>query len=551
MNSPADTHRVFNQSSPFSDRNLFDADPALGEAVRALAPSRPLDVLRTQGERWGSSEWQEHARLANEFPPVLKSFDYTGRRIDEVEFHPSWHALMGEMIGQGLHSEPWAKPGAGAQVLRAASYYLYGQLENGTQCPATMTFAVVPVIAKQPELAGQWLPKLLTRQYDPRTVPMESKPGVLMGMGMTEKQGGSDLRTNTTRAESVGRGAMGEEYRITGHKWFFSAPQCDAHLVLAQVNGERGTCFFLPRFLPDGTRNAIEVQRLKNKVGNHSNASSEVEFHGASAWRVGEEGRGIATILEMGNHTRLDCAIGTAGIVRHALTLALHHARERRAFGRLLADQPLMRNVLADIALESEAGMWLALRLARSYDSDADEREKMLRRALTPVTKYWICKRAPTLVAEAMEVLGGNGYVEDAPMGRLFRESALNSIWEGSGNVIVLDLLRALSSSPAVRDALAQELALARGADAHYDRDCDQILAHLDAAGEDGYAARAHAERLAILLQANLLLRHAPHAVASAFIASRLAASYRGSLGTLPTGVDTSALLARALAAQA
>jgi putative acyl-CoA dehydrogenase len=547
MHSSDPTHEVFNQSSPFSGRNLFDADPALRDALGALAPSQPLDALRVQGARWGSSEWQEHARLANENPPALVSFDRAGRRVDELQFHPSWHLLMRELIGSGVHSEPWARPVAAAQVLRAASYYLYGQLENGTQCPATMTFAVVPVIARHRELAQQWLPKLLSRDYDQRSVPMESKRGVLMGMGMTEKQGGSDLRTNTTRAVAVGRSAWGEQYRITGHKWFFSAPQCDAHLVLAKASGERLTCFFLPRFLPDGVRNGILVQRLKNKVGNRSNASSEVEFVDACAWRVGEEGRGVATILEMGNHTRLDCAIGAAGIMRHALTLALHHARERSAFGRLLAEQALMRSVLAEIALESEAAMWLALRLARSYDCDADERELMLRRVLTPVAKYWICKRAPVVVAEAMEVLGGNGYVEESPIGRLFRESPLNSIWEGSGNVIALDMLRALSGSSGIREALAHELAAARGADARYDRACDDVLAWLGASLDDESLARTRAEQLALLLQIALLLRHAPPAVSAAFVAARLDTPWRGALGTLPRGVDTEALLDRAL----
>ncbi len=542
------THEVFNQSTPFQDRNLFDIDPALGDALKALAPGRPLEVLREQGARWGRSEWREHARLANEYGPVLKSFDRSGRRIDEIEFHPSWHALMSEVIASGAHSEPWAKPGAGAQVMRAASYYLYGQLENGTQCPTTMTFAVVPVVAKQPQLAP-WLEKLLTREYDPRSLPAESKRGVLMGMGMTEKQGGSDLRGNTTRAELAGRSEWGDEYRVIGHKWFFSAPQCDAHLVLAKIDGERLTCFFVPRFRPDGTRNAILLQRLKNKVGNRSNASSEVEFDGASAWRVGDEGRGVATILEMGNHTRLDCAIGTAGLVRGAVTLALHHACERIAFGRHLAEQPLMRNVLADLVLESEASMWLTLRLARCYDSDAGERELLLRRVLTPVTKYWVCKRAPALCVEAMEVFGGNGFVEEQPIGRLYRESPLNSIWEGSGNVMALDVLRALARTPAARDALMHELSLARSADARYDRACAQAAQWFLQPLDDEYAARRQTEQLALLLQASLLLRHAPAAVADAFVASRIDAPWRGSFGTLPAGVDVNAVLARALSA--
>ncbi len=366
------THEVFNQSTPFQDRNLYAADPALGDALRALDAGWATDELHGLGARWGASDLQQLARDANEQGPALRQFDRYGRRIDEVEFHPAWHELMRHLIASGTHAQPWAEPKPGAQAARAAKYYLWSQLENGTQCPTTMTFAVVPVIAKQSALAPQWLPKLLSRDYDPRPLPVEAKRGVMMGMGMTEKQGGSDVRANTSRAELVGRSTWGDEYRITGHKWFYSAPQCDAHLVLAKIDGEQLSCFFVPRLRSDGTRNAIRIQRLKAKVGNRSNASSEVEFEGASGWLVGEAGRGVATILEMGNHTRLDCSIGSAGIMRGALTHALHHARERSAFGKRLAEQPLMRNVLADLALESEAATWLALRLARCYDADAE-----------------------------------------------------------------------------------------------------------------------------------------------------------------------------------
>ena len=541
------THDVFNQSTPFENRNLYGIDAVLRDAVGAFDAGWAAPELDALGASWGTTANHELARLANEYGPVLRPFNRFGERVDEVLFHPAWHELMRQLIGSGAHAQPWSEPRPGAQAARAAKCFLWSQLENGTQCPTTMTFAVVPVIAKHETLAPLWMPKLLSRVYDPRPLPFDAKHGVLMGMGMTEKQGGSDLRANSTRADRVGVSAWGDEYRLTGHKWFFSAPQCDAHLVLAKIGGERLSCFFVPRLNPDGTRNSIRIERLKNKVGNRSNASSEVELDAASGWLVGEAGRGVATILEMGSLTRLDCSIGSAGLMRAALTHALHHARERSAFGRRLVEQPLMRNVLADLALESEAATWLALRLARCYDNDAGEREQLLRRVLTPVTKYWICKRAPALCTEAMEVLGGNGYVEDAPLGRYFRESPLNSIWEGSGNIMGLDLLRAISRAPDVRDALRDELQPARGAHAGYDRALDDALHWLAAPLDDESTARLRAEQLALLLQASLLLRHAPGAVAGAFIAARLQASWRGSFGTLPAGIDTGALLARAL----
>jgi putative acyl-CoA dehydrogenase len=543
------THDVFNQSTPFENRNLYAVDAALRDALKVFDAQWAAPELETLGAAWGRREMQDLARLANEHGPVLKQFDRFGARIDEIEFHPAWHELMKHLIGSGVHGQAWAEPKRGAQAARAAKYFLWSQLENGTQCPTSMTFAVVPVIARQTQLASAWLPKLLSRDYDPRSLRVEDKRGVLMGMGMTEKQGGSDVRANTTRAELAGSTAWGDEYRLTGHKWFFSAPQCDAHLVLAKIDGERLSCFFVPRLRPDGTRNAIRIQRLKAKVGNRSNASSEVEFEGASGWLVGEAGRGVATILEMGNLTRLECSIGSAGIMRGAFTHALHHARERSAFGKRLAEQPLMRNVLADLALESEAATWLMFRLARSYDADAKEGEQLLRRVLTPVAKYWICKRTPTLCTEAMEVLGGNGYVEDAPLGRYYRESPLNSIWEGSGNVMALDMLRAMSRVPEVRDALRDELLPARGAHAGYDGALDEALRWLGAPLDDESTARQRAEQLALLLQASLLLRYAPSAVAGAFIASRLLAPWRGSFGTLPSGLDIDAILARALPA--
>lgn len=554
------THEVFNQAAPLADVNLFATDRALADALTREGAGASAAALHALGAELGSAALQEQGRLANAYPPVFRPFDRAGRRIDEVDFHPAWHALMARLIGEGVHADPWARPGPGAQVARAAKYFLFSQVENGTQCPTTMTYAVVPVMQKfaaaVPAVADDWLPKILSRDYDPTSAPAGAKRGVLLGMGMTEKQGGSDVRTNTTRAELAGRSRYGDEYRITGHKWFFSAPQCDAHLVLAQADpgSPAGiTCFFVPRWLPDGTRNAIRVQRLKDKVGNKSNASSEVEFEGATGWPVGEVGRGIPTILEMGTLTRLDCAIGSAGQIRFVVAAALHHAAQRKAFGRRLVEQPLMRNVLADLALESEAATALVLRLARAYDGRAagDPLADGLCRVLTPAAKYWICKRGPTVGAEAMEVLGGNGYVEDAPMGRFFRELPLNSIWEGSGNVMCLDVLRALGRTPACREALEAEFAAAKGGDARLDAHAGRLLAALRRPDVDESSARRLTEALALGVQGALLVRHAPKAVADAFCGSRLGeeAGWGRALGTLPANIDPGPLLERAMPA--
>jgi putative acyl-CoA dehydrogenase len=557
-----DTHEVFNQATPFGDVNLFRCDPALREGLVREGAGWYADTLDALGARLGTSEVLDLARLANEFTPRLLNFDRSGQRIDEVEFHPSWHRLMAMLIENGAHSLPWeadygqARPGA--QVARAAAYLLFGQVENGSQCPVTMTYASVPALRQNPAIAARWLPKILSREYDPRSLPVEQKRGALIGMGMTEKQGGTDVRANTTRAAPLdpaqARARFGEQgegaFVIVGHKWFFSAPQCDAHLVLAQADSEGSaglSCFFVPRYLPDGSRNAIRVQRLKNKLGNRSNASSEVEFCDAVGWMIGREGRGIPTILEMGSHTRLDCVTGTAGIMRAALCHALHHARGRSAFGRPLAEQPLMQNVLADLALESEAATAFALRLARCYDHQDDPLEVLLGRILTPAGKYWLCKRGPAFGGEAMEVMGGNGYVEDGPLARLYREFPVNSIWEGSGNVMCLDVLRAFGKSPEARAALAQELGLAAGIDARYDAWCARLLESLDAHAASEFGARRLAEQLVVGVQAGLLLRHAPGYVADAFVASRIAGDVGGAFGRLPDGIDAAAILARAL----
>ena len=557
-----DTHEVFNQATPFGGVNLFACDPALREALEREGGGWAADGLRALGATLGSAEVLDLGRQANANPPRLVGFDRGGHRIDELEFHPSWHRLMTLMIEAGAHAAPWDSGQPGAQVARAAQYLLFGQVENGAQCPVTMTYAAVPALRQAGALAAVWLPKILSRRYDPRSLPIADKHGALIGMGMTEKQGGTDVRANTTRAEPLDPGeararfgAQGEgAWSIVGHKWFFSAPQADAHLILAQTDaaGSAGlSCFFVPRFLPDASRNAIRVQRLKDKLGNRSNASSEVEFCGAIGWLVGAPGRGIPTILEMGSHTRLDCVVGSAGIMRAALTHALHHARGRAAFGRTLSQQPLMQNVLADLALESEAATAFALRLARCFDQAADPAQALLGRILTPAGKYWICKRGPGFGAEAMEVMGGNGYVEDGPLARLYREFPVNSIWEGSGNVMCLDLLRAFGKTPAARDALAAELALAgsaaQGANPAYTACVERLLADLATPQSDEYGARRLAERIVLAVQAGLLLRHSPAYVADAFVRSRVEADVGGAYGRLPAGVDCEAILARAL----
>ena len=553
-----DTHEVCNQAPSFENINLFACDPVLQEALAREGGGHAAAALDALGARLGTAEVLELGRLANVNSPRLHNFNRSGQRVDEVEFHPAWHALMTLMIESGAHASPWDSGLPGAQVARAAQYLLFGQVENGAQCPVTMTYACVPALRLAGPIADKWLPKILSRQYDPRSLPIEQKHGALIGMGMTEKQGGTDVRANTTRADPIdpleARARFGGEgegaWSIVGHKWFFSAPQSDAHLILAQTDdaGSAGlSCFFVPRYLPDGSRNPIRVQRLKDKLGNRSNASSEVEFCGAVGWLVGKVGRGIPTILDMGGHTRLDCVVGSAGIMRAALTHALHHARGRSAFGRRLSEQPLMQNVLADLALESEAATVFALRLARCFDQSSDPAQALLGRILTPAGKYWLCKRGPAFGAEAMEVMGGNGYVEDAPLARLYREFPVNSIWEGSGNVMCLDLLRAFGKTPAAREALAAELALAGRADAAFNAYSDALLAELAHPQGDEYGARRLAERIVVAVQGALLLRHAPPFVAQAFVASRIAVDVGGAFGRLPAGVDCAAILARAL----
>jgi putative acyl-CoA dehydrogenase len=542
------THDVENQAPPLADYNLFTSDTALVEAVRREGAAWIEDRAVELGRILGGEEAIAWGFDANNNPPTLHTHDAGGQRLDLVRFHPAWHELMRLSVANGLHNLPWANPRAGAHAARAALFFLAGQNESGHGCPISMTYAAVPTLRRQPELARVWEPRIASTAYDPRYLPAEQKDGVLVGMAMTEKQGGSDVRANTTRAKAAGRGGPGNEYRLTGHKWFCSAPMCDAFLVLAQAPGGL-SCFLLPRWTPDGRRNHFFLQRLKNKLGNRSNASSEVEFDDAYATLVGEEGRGVRTIVEMVNHTRLDCTLGSASMMRQAVVQATHHARHRAAFGRRLAEQPLMHNVLADLCLESEAATLVAMRLARAYDS-RDEAEARLRRIGTAVAKYWVCKRAVAHVGEALECLGGNGFVEDSIMPRLYRESPLNSIWEGSGNVICLDVLRAIAGDGATIEALLAEIELARGGDRRLDAAAGELRATWRGLADDERQARRLVERLAIVWQASLLARHSPAAVADAFCASRLTPDGGRALGTLPCGVELRAIIERAVAAQ-
>ena len=539
--SPFETHEVSNQPPPLADLDLFATDRPLVEAVAREGAGWAQPELSAFGRRLGTAEVLELGRLANAHPPLLHAFDRYGNRRDEVEFHPAWHAIMSLYVAQGLHASPWAEPRPGAHVARAAGLLLACEVEAGAACPVTMTHGAVPALRADPAIAATWLPRLFSRAYDSRFRPAGEKTGALIGMGMTEKQGGSDVRTNATRAEPLGDGS----YRLVGHKWFLSAPMCDAFLVLAQAPGGL-SCFFLPRFTPDARVNALRLMRLKDKVGNRSNASAEVEFHGALAWPLGPEGRGVPTIIEMATHTRLDCVLGTAGLIRRALAEALHHAAHRTAFQRRLVDQPLMRNVLADLALEYEAAVALAMRLARAFDTGEDPAEAAFRRLVTPAAKYWICKRGPAFAAEAMEVLGGNGYVEEAPLGGIYREMPVNSIWEGSGNVMCLDVLRALVRTPVVGDAALAEMRAAAGASAVFDR----ALQGLEAWLRRGIAeeeARQFARQLVLMLQASLLLRFAPAGVADAFCAARLGGEGADAgFGILPRGLTIGGILERA-----
>lgn len=529
---------VQNQPPPLENYNLFDSDNVLRDAVLREGAGWAGDDLAVLGATLGKPETIALGFAANVFPPQHKSYDRFGHRLDEVDFHPAWHDLLTIALGAGLHSSPWAEPKAGAHVARAAGTYMLGQIEAGVYCPLAMTYGSVPTLKQSPSVAEAWLPLIYGRRYDKRFMPAREKNAVLVGMGMTENQGGSDLRTNETRAEPQPDGS----FRLHGHKWFLSAPMCDAFLVLART-AKGLSCFLMPRFTPDGERNRVQINRLKDKLGNKANASSEVEFHGAYAELIGEEGRGIPTVIEMANYTRLDCCIGSSGLMRAAVAQAVHHARHRSAFQKKLIDQPLMTNVLADLALECEAATALTFRLARAYDED-DEASLALRRVVTPAAKFWICKRTPYVTAEAMEVLGGSGYIEESIMPRLYREAPVNSIWEGSGNVMCLDVLRALSRTPNIGDVLKAEL---DSDDRRLKAFTSILLARLSGTERNDEAqARALVRELVLALQAALLIKHAPDYVADAFCAARLPGEEGGVFGLLPHGADTQAIAERA-----
>ncbi|MGW4498751.1 isovaleryl-CoA dehydrogenase [Micromonospora sp. NPDC004336] len=536
------THEVFNQVPPMVGHDTAD-DPALLDGLAREGAGWAAAELHELGRIGGAEEAAEQGRLANDHPPVLRTHDRYGHRIDEVEFHPAWHELMRTAVTHGLHAAPWADDRPGAHVARAAKFYVW-RPDAGHGCPISMTYAAVPALRHAPELAARYEPLLTARTYDFGLRPPLAKRGLLAGMSMTEKQGGSDVRANATTAHPEPDGT----YRLVGHKWFTSAPMCDLFLTLAQAPGGL-TCFLVPRVLPDGTRNPMRLMRLKDKLGNRSNASAEVEYEHAVAWRVGDEGRGVRTIIDMVNLTRLDCVVGAAAGMRQGLLTAAHHATHRRAFGRYLVDQPLMRNVLADLAVESEAATVLMTRLAGATDRSArgDAGETAFKRLALAVGKYWVCKRWPAHAAEALECLGGNGYVEESGLPRLFRESPLNSIWEGSGNVAALDVLRAIGREPQVMEAFQAEVCAAAGADARLDAAVRQVRAELSDRDDLELRARRVVERLALVLQGSLLVRHGHPAVADAFCASRLGGDHGQAYGTLPAGVDFAAIIDRAV----
>ena len=563
--APWKTHEVFNQVPPLEGRNVFADNTPLVEATEREGASWALERASELGELIGGEPQQVWGWQANENEPVLKTYDRYGHRIDEVEFHPAWHQLMRMGVEHELHALPWRETEKPApHVARAALYMTAMQAEAGYACPITMTFAVVPALRAQPELAAEWEPLVTARTYDPRSIPAAEKGSAIAGMAMTEKQGGSDVRANTTVARPVSGSPptrAGAEYELTGHKWFCSAPMSDLFLVLAQADADEGgrgglSCFLMPRILPDGTRNAMHIQRLKDKLGNRSNASSEIELHGAWARMVGEPGRGVPTIIEMVGHTRLDCVIGSAAGMRAAVVNATHHAAHRGAFGRLLIEQPLMENVLADLCVESEAATALAMRLARAYDEAAegagtapeDESDAQLfKRLATAVGKYWTCKRVPNHAFEALECLGGAGYVEESGMPRLYREAPLASIWEGSGNVMSLDVLRALVKEPRSMEVFLHEVKLAQGADQRLDGRIAELESQFTAGDPETLQARARriVESMALCLQGSLLVRYAPGAVADAFCGARLAGDSGLEYGTLPAGTDFRTIIAR------
>ncbi len=532
-----------NQSPPLPERDVYATDTALVEAVNRHGAGGHSDRLHDLGRSAGSPTWRERGTDANRDLPRLTTHDRFGHRVDEVAFHPAWHELMGYSVGWGLHADPWNSHDKGAHTARAAGFLMWTQVEPGHLCPISMTYASVPALRHAGTAGAEWIPGLTARSYDFGLRPPAAKGGLIAGMAMTEKQGGSDVRTNTTVATLAADGS----YRLTGHKWFCSAPMSDVFLVLGQTSAGV-TCFLVPRVLPDGTRNVFRIQRLKDKLGNRSNASSEIEFADTVAIRLGDEGRGVRTIVEMVSATRLDCVLGATGLMRAAVSQALWHVAHREAFGSRLLDKPLMRNVAADLALETEASTALAIRLAAAVDAaqSGDEAAALLRRIALPAAKYWTTKRSIAVTAEALECLGGNGYAEESGMPLLFREAPVNSVWEGSGNVNALDLLRAMSREPGTVDALITELGSATGSDQRYDREVRALLGEFADLSDLEYRARRLAGRIAVLLQAAQLIMGAPDAVADAFVATRVAGDHMTQFGTLPRGTDLDVLLERA-----
>lgn len=541
----ANTHEVENQPQPLENYNLYLADTALQSAVEREGASWAFSDLIAFGELAGQRESIERGFQANKYQPELRTHDRYGHRIDQVDFHPSYHQLMTTAIEHGLHASPWSDPKSGAHVARAAKYYLHTQVEAAHGCPITMTFAAIPALRHQPNLLREWAPKIMARTYDPSNRPHTEKNAVTIGMAMTEKQGGSDVRRNTTRAYPIGQTGPGEAYELVGHKWFVSAPMCDAFLVLAQTDNGL-SCFLVPRWRPDGSKNPLQIQQLKQKMGNAANASSETELRGALGWMVGEEGRGVRTIIEMVATTRYDCMIGSSSGMRQAAAQAIHHASNREAFGARLSEQPLMQNLLADLALESEAAMTYTMRIARAMDNQDNEHEKLLSRIATPIGKYWICKRTPNHAYEAMEVIGGSGVMENHIMPRLFRESPVNAIWEGSGNVQCLDILRAIEKQPDVLDAYFMELQKAQGVNRRFDTFLNGIKSEFTDTNTLQYRGRIIADKMALGLQAALLLQHSTSDAADAFCLSRLASHGGLNYGTMPTGVNCAAIVERA-----
>ncbi len=548
------THDVTNQVPDLHDYNLYATDLVLVAGIQGEQTLWHATDLLRYGTELGTQQILHLGQLANQHAPELQTHDRCGNRIDVVNFHPSWHQLLAMQRRENLHAMPWAQPRAGVHLARTAAYYLQAQVESGSLCPITMTFASIPLLQKEARLFATLRDKLFSREHDSRDLPLKQKYSMLIGMGMTEKQGGSDVRSNTTVARAIGHGGRGDEYLLTGHKWFFSAPMCDAHMVLARTDAGL-SCFFVPRWRPDGGKNAISIQRLKDKLGNRSNASSEVEFHDAYGVMVGEEGRGIPTIMEMANHTRLDCVIGSTGLMRHALVQAIHHARYRRAFGHPLVEHALMRNVLSDLALESEAATLLMLQLARAVDtsqeSPSDLRARAWRRIVTPAAKFWICKRALEFTGECMEVWGGNGYVETGAMARMYREAPVNSIWEGSGNVMCLDVLRAIAKEEEGFELLLNELQVTASAHPALRDSINalrQDLAH--SAEQQEILARRITQRLVLIIQSCLMLEYAPAASAEIFFSSRSDAACGRVFGTLG-GTHISEAVQRAILARA